>query len=147
MTSNGLPAATPGLSPPIEKPRAGARLALVMLLAINLFNYLDRQVLAAVEKPIRGDLLPDDPYANTKSGSLPLAFLVAYMLIAPVFRYLGDRASRWFLMGVGVVVWTLASGASGLAGTFVLLFLTRCVVGVGEAAYGPIATAVISDLY
>jgi MFS family permease len=118
-----------------------------MLLCINLFNYLDRQVLASVEPEIRRDLLAGDPYAEDKSGWLSTAFLVSYMLLAPLFGYMGDRFSRWFLIGVGVVVWSLASGASGLAGTFVLLLLTRCVVGVGEAAYGPVAPTIISDLY
>jgi MFS family permease len=50
-------------------------------------------------------------------------------------------------VGIGVIAWTLATGATGLAGTFVILFLTRCLVGIGEAAYGPVAPTVISDLY
>jgi MFS family permease len=50
-------------------------------------------------------------------------------------------------MAVGVAVWSLASGASGLAGGYVLLLLTRCFVVVGEAAYGPAAPAVLSDMY
>jgi len=147
MTSNGLPDSSPTSLPATAKRLPGARLALIMLLCVNLFNYLDRQVLAAVEPDIRGDLLAGDPYAEDKSGWLSTAFLVAYMVLAPLFGYLGDRTSRWFLIGIGVVVWSLASGASGLAGTFVLLLLTRCVVGVGEAAYGPVAPTVISDLY
>src|ERR1043165_4592886 len=142
MTSNGLPGAAPGL-PTSEKTLAGARMALVMLLAINLFNYLDRQVLAAVEPQIRKDLLADDKLAMTKSGWLSMAFLISYMVLAPVFGYLGDRMSRWFLMGIGALIWTLASGASGLADTLVMLLLTRCAVGVGEAVYGPIAPTVI----
>jgi MFS family permease len=51
------------------------------------------------------------------------------------------------LIGVGVVLWSLASGASGLAASFTVLLLTRCFVGIGEAAYGPVAPAVISDFY
>ena len=34
-------------------PPPGARIALLLLLGINLFNYIDRQVLAAVEPEIR----------------------------------------------------------------------------------------------
>src|SRR5262249_10283795 len=40
-----------------------------------------------------------------------------------------------------------ASGATGIAHTFGLLLVTRCFVGVGEAAYGPVAPTIISDLY
>jgi MFS family permease len=50
-------------------------------------------------------------------------------------------------VGVGVLLWSLASGASGLASGFFALLLTRCFVGVGEAAYGPVAPAILSDLY
>ena len=48
-------------------------------------------------------------------------------------------------MGVGL--WSLASGASGLLTSFTMLLVTRCFVGIGEGAYGPIAPALISDLY
>jgi len=134
-------------------PLPGARLALVVLLAINLFNYIDRYVLAAVEPDIRRELLPNDPDAMTKTGLLSTAFFVSYMIMAPVFGWLGDRMSRWKLVGIGVILWSLASGASGifwhsdLSQAFWILLLTRCFVGIGEAAYGPVAPTVLSDLY
>jgi MFS family permease len=73
--------------------------------------------------------------------------MVMYMLGAPLFGRLAERRSRWVLIGIGVGLWSLASGASGLAGSFVALLLTRCFVGIGEAAYGPVAPAVLSDYY
>ena len=155
------------------RPYPGARPALVLLLLINLFNYIDRQVLAAVVKPIKETFF--GPKGMTAGGStdhgalmaivnwfqhrlnfkpedaliglLGTAFMVVYMLGAPVFARLAERRSRWMLVGVGVVLWSLASGASGLAPTFLALLLTRCLVGIGEAAYGPVAPAIISDLY
>jgi MFS family permease len=51
------------------------------------------------------------------------------------------------LIAVGVALWSLASGASGLAGTFMALLVTRCLVGVGEAAYGPVAPTLIADFF
>lgn len=80
-------------------------------------------------------------------GVLSMAFMVLYMVGAPVFGRLAERFSRWALVGIGVILWSLASGASGLAATFFALLLTRCFVGVGEAAYGPVAPAILSDLY
>jgi len=138
-----------GLAPTsgIQKSMPGARVALLLLLAINLFNYIDRQVLAAVLPKIKDDFLKDDPFANTKLGWLTTAFLVSYMVLAPIFGWLGDRMSRWFLVAVGVLLWSLASGASGLAEMYLLLLLTRCFVGIGEAAYGPTAPTLISDMY
>jgi predicted MFS family arabinose efflux permease len=117
------------------------------LLSINLLNYIDRYVLAATESKIRNELLPDDPNGLTKMGTLATAFMVSYMVLAPVFGWMAERMSRWWLIGGAVVAWSLASGASGLAATYGLLLLTRCFVGVGEAAYGPAAPTVISDLY
>lgn len=126
----------------------GARSTLMLLLAINLFNYVDRQVLAAVEPAIRAEFFrPDDPDAKAKMGALATAFMVSYMVLAPLFGWLADRMSRWRLMGIGVILWSLASGASGWSPTFFFLLITRCFMGVGEAAYGPAAPTVIADLY
>jgi MFS family permease len=145
-----------------------ARRALALLLLINLFNYVDRQVLAAVVPSIQktffggagvhptAALVAIQEWTRTHLGFQPelaligvlsMAFMVLYMIGAPVFGRLAERHSRWLLVAVGVIAWSLASGASGLATTFFGLLLTRCLVGVGEAAYGPVAPTIISDLY
>jgi MFS family permease len=124
-----------------------AHTALVLLLAINLFNYIDRYILAALLPTIKQEFLAGDPNQNAKAGFLATAFLVSYMCTAPIFGWLADRFSRWMLVGVGVVVWSLASGWSGMAATFAILLWTRIFVGIGEAAYGPAAPTIISDLY
>lgn len=217
MTENGSLSSDPAIAapPPVEPlpaaaqlpttrdiPLPGARTALILLLLINLFNYIDRQVLAANVTPIERQLLPyrepdsvrlsstmgllasPSGYApltaaaalnpvraeqgkdnKERIGDLVLAFMLSYMLIAPLFGWLANRVPRWRLVAVGVVLWSLASGASGLAGTlhdskwtamgglaafvgsFGFLLLTRCFIGIGEAAYGPIAPTLISDLY
>src|SRR5205823_13066785 len=133
-----------------QQPLPGANRALALLLAINLFNYIDRQVLSAVLPLLQldADLYhPADPWLQSKLGLLTSAFLVSYTILSPVFGWFGDRGRRWVVVGVGVTVWSLASGASGLAAGFVMLLLTRCLVGVGEAAYGPVAPSMLSDMY
>jgi MFS transporter, Spinster family, sphingosine-1-phosphate transporter len=129
----------------------GAHFALGLLLAMNLFNYIDRQVLAAVEPEIRlamfGSEDEDDPVVLLKSGLLASAFLVSYMLSAPLFGALERRYSRWKLIAVGVFLWSLATGAGGLATAFIVLLMTRCFVGVGEGAYGPLAPSILSDYF
>jgi len=145
-TSPTLNDHAPAVDP--KAPLPGARASLVLLLLINLFNYIDRYVLAAVEPKIRDEFFrPDDPNALAKMGSLATAFMVSYMVAAPIFGWLADRMSRWLLVGVGVILWSLASGASGLAPVFGVLLLTRLFVGIGEAGYGPAAPTIISDLY
>jgi MFS family permease len=126
----------------------GARNALFLLLAINLFNYIDRQVLAALEPNIRASFFAaDDVNAMTMTGLLGDAFFVTYMVSAPILGLLADRFSRWIIIGSAVILWSLASGGSGLAATFAILFATRVCVGIGEGGYGPAAPTILSDLF
>ena len=130
------------------KPLSGARSALFLLLAINLFNYIDRQILAALEPDIRATFFAaDDVHAMTKTGLLGDAFFVTYMISAPILGLLADRFSRWIIVGSAVILWSLASGASGLAATFGILFATRIFVGIGEGGYGPAAPTILADLF
>lgn len=126
----------------------GAGRALALLLAINLFNYIDRYILAAVEPLISDHFFgAADTSAQAKTGSLATFFLLSYMVLAPLFGALSDRFSRWIIVAGGVAVWSLASGWSGLSTTFAMLVVSRICVGVGEAAYGPAAPTIISDMY
>ncbi|HWX16608.1 MAG TPA: MFS transporter [Chthoniobacterales bacterium] len=130
------------------KALSGASTALWLLLGINLFNYIDRQVLAAVEPDIRATLfVANDVNAMAKTGALGTAFLITYMLTAPALGWLADRFSRWIIIGSAVILWSVASGASGLAATFFALLLTRVFVGIGEGGYGPAAPTVLADLF
>ena len=79
----------------IKKSISGAHSALLLLLGINLFNYIDRQILAALEPDIRASFFAsNDVNAMTKTGLLGDAFFVTYMISAPIFRLLADRFSR-----------------------------------------------------
>jgi len=132
----------------MKKSISGAHSALLLLLGINLFNYIDRQILAALEPDIRATFFAaGDVNAMTKTGLLGVAFFVTYMISAPIFGLLADRISRWIIVGGAVILWSLASGASGLAATFAILFATRIFVGIGEGGYGPAAPTILSDLF
>src|SRR3954470_20607231 len=120
-----------------------ARVSLVLLLLINLLNYVDRQILAAVEKPIAAEY----HVSAADTGWLVPAFMFAYMIFSPLFGVLADRMRRWAIIGIGVIVWSLASGGTGAMPTFGLLVVMRLMIGIGEAAYGPVAPTIIADLY
>jgi MFS family permease len=160
----GTTTPTPEGGPQTRLP--GARGALTMLLVINLLNFIDRYMLSAVIPKVRHEFFGDAAAAQADTGfmgwlqssfgfnaehaligTLAMAFMVSYMLTAPIFGWLADRMSRWTIVAIGVILWSLASGTSGLATSFGLLLLTRCFVGVGEAAYSPVAPAMIADLY
>src|SRR4051812_24918644 len=117
--------------------------ALALLLAINLFNYIDRSVLAAVMPT----LMQTFTAPAWMFGLLTTVFIISYMCFAPLFGWLADRYRRWSLIAVGVILWSLASGASGLAMSIGMMLATRVFVGVGEAAYGPVAPTIIADMY
>ncbi len=82
-----------------------------------------------------------------KTGALATAFLVSYMILAPLFGWLADKHSRWAIIGTGAAIWSLATAGSGWAPTFGILLAARILVGAGEAAYGPAAPTLLSDLF
>ena len=127
-----------------ERGRRTGIFALTILAGINLLNYLDRYVVSA--------LLPDLKRApmhlsDFELGTLMSGFLVVYMLAAPIFGRLGDRGSRPRPIAIGVFLWSLATGISGLARNYAQLLAARAVVGIGEAAYGTIAPSLLADFF
>jgi len=113
-----------------------------LLTGLNLLNYLDRFVLSAVLPRIERDLHLDHGVA----GLLGTIFLLGYFLTSPIFGALADRGKRTGLIAVGIVVWSLATIASGFATGVVSLALARIFVGVGEASYATISPTIIDDL-
>lgn len=119
-----------------------ANYALLILTFINLFNYLDRWVVAALIESIKKSELQ---LSDTQLGFIGSGFIVVYTLTSPIFGTLGDRRSRPPLIALGVAIWSLATASAGFARGFVSLFMARASVGVGEAAYGTIAPAMLAD--
>jgi len=114
-----------------------------LLFAVNLFNYIDRQILFAVFPAIKADLHLSD----MQLGLLASAFMWVYLSAAPVFGLLADRRSRPRLMGLGVGIWSFATALSGMVRSYGQLLMGRALVGVGEASYGAVAPAMLSDAY
>ncbi len=121
----------------------GSRIILLFLFGVNLLNYIDRQILFAVFPPVQAALRLSD----TQLGLLASAFMWVYLSTAPVFGLLADRWSRPRLMGLGVAVWSVATTVSGVVRQYGELLVGRAAVGVGEASYGAVAPAMLSDLF
>uniref|UniRef100_H3AK03 Protein spinster homolog 1 n=1 Tax=Latimeria chalumnae TaxID=7897 RepID=H3AK03_LATCH len=117
----------------------------VVLCYVNLLNYMDRFTVAGV--------LPDiEQYfgiKDSKSGLLQTVFICSYMILAPIFGYLGDRYNRKYIMCVGIFFWSAVTLGSSFTPKehFWVLLLTRGLVGVGEASYSTIAPTIIADLF
>ncbi len=114
-----------------------------LLFAVNLFNYIDRQILFSVFPAVKTDL----ELTDTQLGLLASAFMWVYLSVAPVFGVLADRRSRPRLMGLGVGIWSVATALSGMVRSYGQLLFGRALVGVGEASYGSVAPAMLSDAF
>jgi MFS family permease len=120
-----------------------AYLALALLFGVNFLNYIDRYVIAAVAPLIQREFAIGD----TQLGLIGSMFMVAYMAASPFTGVLGDKWPRRWLVGGGVLVWSLATVLSGLAGGYRALLVARSFIGIGEAGFGAVAPTLISDLF
>src|ERR1700726_1797154 len=99
------------------------------MLGINFLNYADRWVAAAAAPLIQKEFHLSDSFV----GLLGSAFLLVYAIAALPFGYWADRGVRKGVIGVGVAIWSLATLVTGFARNFTQLFLSRAVLGIGEA--------------
>ncbi len=116
---------------------------LFILTGLNLFNYLDRYVVSAVLTPIATEFKVGDG----ELGRINTIFMLGYFVTSPIFGYLGDRASRKWLIAIGIFIWSLGTVLTGYATSFAWLLAYRVLVGVGEASYATISPSLISDSY
>ncbi len=117
--------------------------SLVALTGLNLLDYFDRQILAAVLTPLKEEM----HFSDGQLGTLQSAFMWGYFLTAPVFGYLGDRWPRRWLVAAGVFVWSLGTLLTGHAGVLGSMIFFRLLVGFGEASFGTISPGWIADLF
>uniref|UniRef100_A0A0P4WBV2 Major facilitator superfamily (MFS) profile domain-containing protein n=1 Tax=Scylla olivacea TaxID=85551 RepID=A0A0P4WBV2_SCYOL len=122
----------------------GQLVVVIVLFYVNLINYMDRFTVAGILYDIQKCF---NDLSDTKAGLLQTAFVLVYMVMAPLFGYLGDRYSRKYLMAVGIFFWSLATLVGSFMPNYGWFLLFRCLVGVGEASYSTIAPTIISDLF
>jgi MFS family permease len=123
--------------------RGYARYVLVVMVGINFLNYMDRWVASAASPLIQKEFHLSDALV----GLLGSAFLLVYAVAALPFGYWADRGIRKTVIGVGVAIWSVATLVTGFARDFVQLFLSRAVLGIGEASYYPAGTSLLSDYF
>lgn len=115
--------------------------AVAILTLVNVLNYVDRFIATALFPEIQRDL----GLSSAQAGMLQSAFIFVYAIASPLFGWGGDRGSRMRWMAAGAGLWSLATGLAGFARGFASLAGARALVGVGEAAYGTISPALLSD--
>src|SRR6516164_7986322 len=120
-----------------------AMYALIVLFAINLMNFFDRQIIGGVGEGIRREWALSD----TALGLLGTVFTLLYAVVGLPLGRLSDRMARRKILAAGVFVWSLLTALSGVARSFAQLIVARLGVGVGEATCSPASTSLIGDLY
>lgn len=125
--------------------RASSRYGLIaILVAASVLSYLDRAIFGLMVDPIRHDLGIGDTQVGLLTG---FAFSLFYALLGfPSGRW-ADRNNRRLLIVTGMLVWSLATAACGLAHSFGALFCARLLVGVGEATLGPSALSLVANVF
>lgn len=120
-----------------------ARIALILLTALNFVNYIDRSVLFAVQPLVQAEFRRSD----AEFGLLTSAFFFCYMFTAPLAGFLADRIQRRTIMVVGAIIWSAATLLTAVTHDFTTLLIRHTVVGLGEATFVTIAPAFLSDMY
>ncbi len=123
--------------------RGQARFAFIVLLIINILNYTDRSVLSTVLPAIQKDFHLTD----LQLGWLSSSFLLIYGLTTLPLGMWADKGVRKNIVAICVTLWSLATALGGFTRNFVQLFLTRSVLGIGEAGYAPASLSLIGDLF
>uniref|UniRef100_A0A4W5LYI8 SPNS lysolipid transporter 3, sphingosine-1-phosphate (putative) n=1 Tax=Hucho hucho TaxID=62062 RepID=A0A4W5LYI8_9TELE len=120
-------------------------ITVAVLCYVNLINYMDRYTIAGVLLSIQKFFVITD----STSGLLQTVFVCSFIILAPIFGYLGDRYNRKFIMIGGLSVWVVTTLSSSFVteSNFWLLVLLRALVGTGEASYSTIAPTIIGDLF
>jgi MFS family permease len=116
---------------------------LLILALLNFVNYADRQLIFPLFPLIQNEF----HLSYTRLGLLATAFTIVLSLASLPFGVLADRGSRRKVISFGVLFWSVATFVSGLAPTFRFLLGTRGLVGIGEAAYTPAGTAIITETF
>jgi MFS family permease len=125
-------------------PPAQAWYTVGVLAVITTFALLDQNILGLLIQQIKGDFQLTDSEAGLLLGPTQAIF---YALVAvPFSRYIDRWTRKWIIAG-GLIIWSLATAASGLAANFTQMFVARVVVGAGESVNGPTAYSMVADSF
>ena len=125
-------------------PGAGAWVVLGILWLVYVLNFLDRQLLSILAKPIQDTLHVSDSQLGLIGG---LYFALFYCFISIPVGWLADRTNRVKVLSLACAIWSAATMACGLSVTYPQLVAARMAVGIGEAGGVPPSYAIISDYF
>lgn len=144
MSENRIEAPAQAAEKPPEKASGYRYVVLAMLILAYTFNFLDRQILGILAKPIKDEFGLTDAQFGLMGG---LAFALLYTTLAIPIAWLADRFSRVWIMTAALTLWSGFTALCGFVGGFGQLFLARMGVGIGEAGGVAPSYSLISDYF
>jgi predicted MFS family arabinose efflux permease len=132
---------------PAALPRVPGRRAwvvLFMLCFVYVLNFLDRQLLSILAKPIQDSLHVTDGQLGLIGG---LYFAVFYCFISIPVGWVADKTNRSWILALACMIWSAATTACGLASNYAQLVAARMTVGFGEAGGVPPSYAIVTDYF
>ena len=117
---------------------------LSVLAVVNVINWADRQVVPILFPGIRNDIGLTDTQLGIVGG---LAFSIIYAVASFGFGWAADHTVRKAVIVTGLVIWSVATAASGVATGFGSLFAARLFTGMGEASLYPAAMSLIAERF
>ena len=120
-----------------------AWIALFLLTALNLFNYIDRSVLYAVQELIKDEFHRSD----ASFGMLTSVFFIFYMIAAPFMGPLAKRFARKPVIVVGAMIWSGATLLTAVTHSFNGLLIRHTLVGIGEASFVILSPVFLADMF
>ena len=121
-----------------------ALVVLALLCLVYVLNFLDRQLLSILAKPIQDDLGISDGQLGRLGG---LYFALFYCILGVPVAWLADRGNRVRVLTVACALWSAATVACGMAQNYSQLIIARMSVGIGEAGGVPPSYSIISDYF
>jgi MFS transporter, Spinster family, sphingosine-1-phosphate transporter len=128
---------------PVTSAKLYPRTALALLTALNLFNYIDRSVLFAVQDLVKAEFHNSD----TAFGMLSSVFFIFYMCAAPFVGPLAERFSRKSVIIGGALVWSGATLLTAFTHDFTGLLIRHTLVGIGEASFVILSPIFVADMF
>jgi len=122
--------------------RSSRWVMLTVLILAYVCSNVDRMAITLLIEPIKAHFGASDGQIGLLQG---VAFTLVYSVVGLPAGRLIDRSRRVTIIAIAIVGWSVMTSFCGLAPTFLLLFIGRGGVAIGEAALMPGAYSLIAD--